>query len=258
MKKIVYLLLIFLIPFMVGAKKKEYQILMEEIQKLQERVSILEKKVDSTANEILQIYTQVKTMSEQLKFLQKSVLEFKENSDVGMQKISTLNDKITELTSTLSRIYEEVQKEKTEVRDVTPEKQGKIGEEKFVYSQPQQIYYTAYSDYIKGNYSLAIAGFRQYLEKFKDSPDADNAQYWIGECYYSQKDHENAIKEFDILISTYPKADKIPSAYLKKGYAFLELMRIDEGKKILRDLISKFPFSEEAKLAEEKLRRIGQ
>lgn len=242
----------------MGAKKKEYQLLMEEIKKLQERVSILEKKVDSTANEILQIYTQVKNMSEQLKFLQKSVLEFKENSDAGMQKIATLNDKIAELTSTLSRIYEEVQKEKAEVATVAPEKREKTGEEKYIYSQPQQIYYAAYSDYIKGNYSLAIAGFRQYLERFKDSPFAENAQYWIGECYYSQKDYENAIKEFDFLIVTYPKADKIPSAYLKKGYALLEMMRIEEGKKILRDLISKFPFSEEAKLAEEKLRRIGQ
>ena len=40
----------------------------------------------------------------------------------------------------------------------------------------------AYNDYLKGNFDLAVEGFKMYREQFPASPLADNALYWIGEC----------------------------------------------------------------------------
>src|SRR5262249_30669469 len=49
--------------------------------------------------------------------------------------------------------------------------------------QPQDIYQAAYIDFSKGSYSLAIAGFREFLRRYPDHELAGSAQYWIGEAY---------------------------------------------------------------------------
>src|SRR5262249_59724874 len=51
--------------------------------------------------------------------------------------------------------------------------------------QPQDIYQTAYIDFSKGSYSLAIAGFREFLRRYPDHELAGSAQYWIGQAHLS-------------------------------------------------------------------------
>jgi len=48
---------------------------------------------------------------------------------------------------------------------------------------PESIYRAAYYDVIKGNYDMAIKGMREYLKSYPKTSLADNALYWIGECY---------------------------------------------------------------------------
>src|SRR5262245_43868584 len=50
---------------------------------------------------------------------------------------------------------------------------------------PEQAYQAAYIDFSKGNYPLAIQGFREFVRRYPDSDLADNAQYWIGESFFS-------------------------------------------------------------------------
>ena len=92
--------------------------------------------------------------------------------------------------------------------------------------QPQDIYQAAYIDFSKGSYSLAIAGFREFLRRYPDHELAGSAQYWIGEAYLSvargftdssQGDKateslEQAVQEFKKVLANYPRADKVPTA----------------------------------------------
>jgi len=121
---------------------------------------------------------------------------------------------------------------------------------------PQEVYNLAYSDYLKGNFQMAIDGFTLYLLQFSDSPVADDAAYWIGECLFSQEKYEEAIVQFNELILNYPTGDKIPAAYLKKGISLLELERNDEALSVFTLLISKFPYEEETRIAQEKIKEI--
>jgi tol-pal system protein YbgF len=123
---------------------------------------------------------------------------------------------------------------------------------------PQEVYNLAYSDYLKGNYQMAIDGFTLYLLQFSDSPVADDASYWIGECHFSQEKFEEAIDQFNELILNFPTGDKIPAAYLKKGISLLELERTEEALSVFKLLISKYPYEEETKIAQEKIKEIRQ
>ena len=124
-------------------------------------------------------------------------------------------------------------------------------------ADPETLYRTSYNDYLRGNYDLAILGFRQYLETFGATDLADNASYWIGESYYRQKRFQDAIREFDAVVSQYPNSDKVASALLRKGYAYLELGEQSKGVVQLQNVIRRYPKSDEANLARQQLGSLG-
>jgi tol-pal system protein YbgF len=121
---------------------------------------------------------------------------------------------------------------------------------------PRSLYDAAYQDLTRGNHGLAIMGFQEVLAKFPDSELADNAQYWIGESYYAQKDYKQALKEFGKAVDTYPKGDKVPAAMLKAAMCQQQLGDKKSAKSTLQKLISGYPNSEEARLANTKLQEL--
>src|SRR5688500_8086997 len=66
---------------------------------------------------------------------------------------------------------------------------------------PMQTYQAAYRDYQRGNYDLAIEGFRDFLDTNANADLADNASYWIGESLFSQKKYREAIGQFDAVVN---------------------------------------------------------
>lgn len=122
--------------------------------------------------------------------------------------------------------------------------------------QLKEIYDNAYLDLNRGNYSLALIGFKDYLDKSPDSEYSDNAQYWIGECYYAQRNFRRAIEELILVDRNYPLGDKVPAALLKIGYSLIQLEDRAAAKEMLRDLINRFPTSDEAAQARAKIQTI--
>jgi tol-pal system protein YbgF len=124
-------------------------------------------------------------------------------------------------------------------------------------SNPMDTYQAAYRDYQKANYDLAMAGFREFVEKNPNSEYADNAAYWIGESLYSQKKYADAIQQFDSVVSKYPKSDKVPGALLKKGLSYINIGDRSRGIVQLQYVVHEHPSSSEAALARQKLKQLG-
>jgi tol-pal system protein YbgF len=122
---------------------------------------------------------------------------------------------------------------------------------------PAELYDTAFADYTKGRYALAIQGFQDYLASYPSTDLSDNAQYWIGESHFAQKKFSEAIADFGELLKKWPASDKAAAALLKKGYALLELGQKAEAVVQLQYVIHEFPTSEEARLARARLKSIG-
>lgn len=124
-------------------------------------------------------------------------------------------------------------------------------------ADPETLYQSAYSDYLRGAYDLALLGFRQYLDSYPETDLADNAVYWTGECYYRQQRYREAIAEYDRVLRDWPRSDKTASAMLKRGYAQIESGSRTEGVAALQQVIRTFPNSDETNLARQKLQSIG-
>lgn len=122
---------------------------------------------------------------------------------------------------------------------------------------PMQVYQAAYRDYQRGNYDLAIEGFRDFVAGNANSELADNASYWIGESLFSQKKYREAIEQFDTVVTRYPRSDKVPGALLKKGYSYISIGERSQGVVQLQYVVHEHPNSQEASLARQRLKALG-
>jgi tol-pal system protein YbgF len=116
-----------------------------------------------------------------------------------------------------------------------------------------QLYNTAYLDFTRGKYDVAISEFRRYLASFSSSDNADNAQYWIGECFYSLGKLDSAEAGFRQVVVGFPKGNKVPAAEYKLGLVYLAQNRKAESTNQFRRVVREYPGSSEAKLAQERL-----
>jgi len=109
--------------------------------------------------------------------------------------------------------------------------------------------------YKQGQWDRAVAKLREFVRAGK-SDLSDNAQYWIGECYFNQGDYSRAIIEFNEVLVKYPQGDRIPTTLLALATAFANSPDPD-GKKdarlILQKLINEYGTSEEARIGRVKL-----
>ncbi len=103
-------------------------------------------------------------------------------------------------------------------------------------------------------YAEALVKFQQVTEDAKAADLHDNARYWMGECYYVQGDFQAAVEEFIRLANDYPESDKAPEALYKGGLAYEELNQREAALETLREVVVLYPFSDSARLAEEKIK----
>lgn len=115
------------------------------------------------------------------------------------------------------------------------------------------LYRSALDSFTQENFRRAILEFEEFVVNHPDHDLADNAQYWIGECYYAQKKFEQAVIEFGRVEKYYSTGNKAAAALLKKGLALRELGRDQEAREVLEDVISKYPVSDEAGVSEKRL-----
>jgi tol-pal system protein YbgF len=102
----------------------------------------------------------------------------------------------------------------------------------------------------------AERAFADFIVKFPQSDLADNAQYWIGECFYSQKKFQEAREGFSAVQQHFPFGNKVPDAIYKEALCAGELGKIDERTALLKQLIENYPYSEASLKAESLLSQI--
>ncbi len=123
---------------------------------------------------------------------------------------------------------------------------------------PQRLFNTALSDFTAGQWALCIEGFNYYLRSFSRTDAADDAQWYIGECYYSDGKNTEAVDAFNRVITNFPKGDRVPEAYYKRGLAFDRLKQPERARESFEALIKMFPDSDMARLAKQNLDRLNR
>ncbi|MGV8057189.1 MAG: tol-pal system protein YbgF [Smithellaceae bacterium] len=120
----------------------------------------------------------------------------------------------------------------------------------------ENMYSLAYQLFKEGNYDKARTEFQNFLAAYPASEYSDNAQFWIGECYFFEKNYEKAILEYEKVAKNFPGGNKVPYALLKQGLSFLKLKDKTSAKLILQQVIKDYPNTNQARMARSKLQEI--
>lgn len=107
-------------------------------------------------------------------------------------------------------------------------------------------------------YEPAAMAFQQFLVTYPDSELADNAQYWLAESHYVTQVFEQALNEFEVVITKFPRSRKVPDALLKMGYCSYELEQWDAARTSLERVQAEYPETTAARLAGQRLERMDE
>jgi tol-pal system protein YbgF len=83
----------------------------------------------------------------------------------------------------------------------------------------QRAYDAALSLVNAKRYTEALDAFAGFLVRWPDHPNADNAMFWRGECYFAQGEYVRAADQFEGVLARFPLGNKVPDALLKLGMA---------------------------------------
>jgi tol-pal system protein YbgF len=139
------------------------------------------------------------------------------------------------------------------VKPVTPASAG--GEPT---QQEREAYKQAFERLKQGRYEASITQFKAFLKQYPSSGYASNAQYWLGEAYYVNKQYPQALEEFKKVVNKYPESSKVSDARLKLGFTYYELGNWEQARKTLKALSKDESGSSISRLADKRLQRMTQ
>jgi tol-pal system protein YbgF len=122
----------------------------------------------------------------------------------------------------------------------------------------QADYQKAFDTLKAGKYMEAIAGFQTFVARYPAGELSDNAQYWLGEAYYVNRDFAAAQQAFRKMVANFPQSAKVADASLKLAFIEYENGQYGQAKTLLNDIVKRYPESSAAKMAEKRLERMKQ
>ena len=174
------------------------------------------------------------------------------------QKVDTLGDQYANLSNAIAEVNARLAKFDSKLEDMRKAIQTiPAPQEAPPVSSGEKLYDDANRDNLGGNADLALQGFTAYLDKFKDSTRAPDAQFFIAGIHLGKGDLESALKAYDALLWTYPQSGRAPNAHFMKGVVLLKLERRTEAAVEFRIVTERYPGSELAARAKDYLKEMA-
>lgn len=196
---------------------------------------------------------QIARVQARLNSIDQKVQALEGESGGAGQRINQLSESVAKLSSAIAALGERIE---SQAKESKPKEELKPALKPKVEIDPVQLYTSAYEKFMAGRFDDSVADFRIYIQDFPKSDLADNAQYWIGESFFSQKKFEEAGNEFQKVVDLFPDGNKVPDAIYKKALSYIELGRKELAMGEFRQLLSKFPDSEAVPLAQEAIAKL--
>jgi tol-pal system protein YbgF len=181
-----------------------------------------------------------------------------DNLDETKQRLGKINQQLTDLQSTLQSIDAKLAAAAAPTNPAT--NSGGAGNPAGGSAPPPSadiLYNNGLKDFNTANYDLATREFQDYLKYYAGTDLASNAQFYLGEIAYAQGQYKQAIEQYDLVLDNYPKSYKLAPARYKKAMALLGLGQKQAAIKELREVVRRFPNTEDDQRARQQLRQLG-
>ena len=122
-------------------------------------------------------------------------------------------------------------------------------------ARENQEYEAALNQFKATKYKEAAAAFAAFVQKYPDSALAPNAQYWLGNAWYAQRDCKKAIEAQSIVTTKYADNPKAADAWLAIATCQQEMNNPLGAKRSLEAIVAKYPATPAADTAQQRLKK---
>jgi len=121
----------------------------------------------------------------------------------------------------------------------------------------EELYRIGRDQLTRGGNSAARSALLDLLKRYPDSELAADAQFLVAESYAAEGTTAKADTAYAVVVSKYAESPRAPTALYKRGVMAQTARRTTTAKRLYNELIQKYPSSDEAELARERLRVMG-
>jgi tol-pal system protein YbgF len=249
-----------------GASKEMIQ-LQTQVQQLQEQMTAMQRSFDERMGVMKNLVEQdtdaINKVTVALGTLQTTLQKQQGDSGAHVDQLSgqiqSLNDTLDELKARLAKVSKQLEDMQSSQQSQAALQAGQQAQQQAAASAPPPdvLYNNALRDYNGDKNDLAIQEFSDYLKFYPNTDLAGNCYFYLGEIQFRQGNYQQAAQSYDQVMQNFPTGNKTASAQLKKGFALIELGKQDDGVTELRHVIQRYPKSNEALQARERLRKLG-
>jgi tol-pal system protein YbgF len=246
---------------------KEMIQLQTQVQQLQEQMTAMQRSFDERMGVMKNLVEQdtdaVNKVASALTSLQNSLQKQQGDSSGHVEQLSgqiqSLNDTLDELKARLAKVSKQLE-------DMQSSQQSQAAQTTQIQAQqqalvsappPDVLYNNALRDYNGDKNDLATQEFSDYVKFYPNTDLAGNCYFYLGEIQFRQRNFQQAAQSYDQVLQNFPSGSKSASAQLKKGFALLEMGKQEDGVVELRRVIQRYPRSNEALQARERLKKLG-
>ena len=214
--------------------------------------NLLEKNAD-TANKVSDAITQLQSS------IDKQQQDRSGQVDQISGQIQALNDTMDELKVRLAKLSKQLEDMQAAQQSMAAQQtQAQQQQQAIAQAPPPDVLYNnALRDYNGAKNDLAVQEFNDYIKFYPNTDLAGNADFYLAEIQFRAGDYQAAIANYDLVLQNFPGGTKAASAQLKKGLALIELGKKDEGIQELKHVVQRYPRTNEALQAREKLRKLA-
>jgi tol-pal system protein YbgF len=123
-------------------------------------------------------------------------------------------------------------------------------------ANPQKDFDAAMAVFRGGNFTGAQKAFAGFLKTHPKSAQYPAALFWLGNAQYATKNYKEAVNNFRGSLSMEPSGPRAAEAMLAIANCQIELKDTAAARKTLDDLVKRFPKSEAAQAAKDRLARL--
>ena len=186
---------------------------------------------------------------------------FEQELDALAQRIAGASGAADELRGRITAVERDLQQIRLDLdaRPVTtqaPAKPAPVSSDTAPYDRDaESAYAAAVATFHARERGQAVLEFLDFLAKYPAHPLSANAQYWIGEAYYAERDYRQALVEFEKVLEGAGQDGKAAEALLKIGLCYRNLREDQRADEAWRRLMREYPASEAAARARALLAR---
>ena len=255
-----------LTPAAWGVSKEIIQ-LQTQVQALQDQMTHMQQSFDERMGVMKSLMDQntdsMNKVAASMTALQGSLEKLQNDNGAKVDQLSgqiqALNDSLDELKARLAKVSKQLEDMQAAQQSVAAGQAAQQAQQQALAQAPPPdvLYNNALRDYNAAKADLAKQEFSDYVKFYPNTDLAGNAYFYLAELAYKQGNFQEAVTNYDQVLQNFPTGNKAPSSDLKKGLSLIELGKKDDGIAELRHVIQRYPRSNEALQAKDRLRKLG-